>query len=1038
MMVSNRTSSYFFAILAAASLVLAAGNASSDTDIELFSGTGKLPPNVMILLDSSGSMQDPPCGGCDSKIDIAQEALTDLIESINPLDATTPATDDHVENVRFGLFTYRYRGGHLKYEIKTGNTASVITEIDNETAAGGVGTPISGALLDVARYFNAHHTPWTNMEDWGDADGNGGVSWDNEDSSDITFDIFQEECRDSHLIFLTDGLATRDVINIDGFLLDIGDSDGDGGANEWGRNSDSTHTEAFDIANNIEKRACENSNNDCMQWGDDVAHAMYTTDFNPNVDDVQNVVTHVVGFAVDHPSLERIAEASSGEGLYRTAGSAAQLTTRLTELFAATMDPVATYSAAAVPSSRTEAGSIFVNAFFEPVKDEAPWSGHLELWGLSATGTIMASDNTNAIDASGAFIDGKTPHWDAAAAIKTNATRKIYTNITASGVTNRRELNDDTNVTHVELGVAAGDREDLVLWTYGKDSYNGNDSTYRDIVLADIFHSTPVVVAAPTKLLLKEARDNSYVAFYNAYDDRDRVVYVGANDGMLHAFDAGSWVAPVGTTPGYYTNGSGQEVFGYVPEEMLPQLKNFRGNTSHGIYGVDGSPSVADVWLPTEASTADFLTDASRESSEWATVLMVGSRKGGRGYLGLDVTAANNTPSMLWEFTDAKLGETWSKPVITRVKVDSASISGDKCGASNGEDGCTERWVAIFGGGYEAQADPNSNTWTDFGAAGFDARSRSLYMVDLATGKVLATLSHDSTSTSLSKMKYAFPSAPGVLDLDFDGFADVVYIGDLGGQMWKWDISAIGVDGNADNVIDNWKGTVFFSRPKVTISSVDYYFPMYAPPTASYVSGRLFLVFGTGDRNDLLELGDTANAGDNNRLYVVRDDSPTGWYTPPAGINPEVYPAAANESSLADITAVAYTTDPTKIGYYIVGEEGEKWMSDARIFAGYVVMSSYQAVAPAGSCQSSSGVSYAYAFRIKNGAGYWDPSASSVVDQRRVSLGDGLAATPEHSMGQDPDDDKIFVKTSKGLIKTLDPPPRKDSGAGVIYWRQNF
>jgi type IV pilus assembly protein PilY1 len=1042
MMISNRFGGLSVAILAWMFVVSGSAHATSDTDIALFSGAGKLAPNIMIVLDSSASMRAETCGGCDSKIDVAADALTNLIEGINPLDTSTADPTDRIENARFGLMTYRYRGGQLEYEIKPGNTDAVVAAIDAETAPDYF-TTISTTMIDAARYFGEHHDIWPNLPAWGDYDSSSSTS-DDEEPGDITYDPFQNACRDTHLVLMTDGLATNDQVNVDGFLADIGDADGDGGVGEWGRFNTSDYTESSDIANGIEKRACENVDgngiyHDCMQWGDDVAYKMYRTDFNPDVDETQNVITHVVGFAIDHPSLERIAAASGSEGIYKTASNAAQLETTLTEIFADAMDAVATYSAAAVPSSRTSTGSIFVNAFFEPVRNTAPWEGHLEMWGLASNGTILAGDTTAAVDSDGAFIDGKTPHWDAAAAIKTNATRKIYTNITVSGVTTQRELSDDTNVTNVELGVAVADREDLVLWTYGKDSYNGNDTTYRDIVLADIFHSTPAVVGAPTRLLLKDTRDNSYVAYYAAHYDRDRLIYVGANDGMLHAFDAGVWVDPVGTTPGYYTTGDGQEVFGYVPEHMLMTLRDFPSNTEHSVWGVDGSPTVADVWLPTEPSTADFLTDASRESSEWETVLIVGDRKGGQGYLALEITDADNAPNFMWEFMDAGLGETWSKPVITRVKVQSGTISGDKCGANNGENGCTERWVAIFGGGYEAQADPNNAVaWKDYGDAGFDARARSVYMVDIATGNVLAELSHDNADTSLSRMKYAFPSPPGVLDLDFDGFADVVYIGDAGGQMWKWDISAIGVDSGIDNIVDNWRGTVFFDRPPVTISSVDYYFPMYAPPTAVYVGGRLFLVFGTGNRSDLLELGDDTDPADNNRLYVIRDDDPTDWYTPPIGLDPEIYPTARTESSLEDITSIAYRTDPTKIGYYIVGEEGEKWVSDARIFAGYVVMSSYQGTPPATTCGSSSGRSYLYAFRVKSGAGYWDPSASAIVDQRRIELGDGLAAAPDHSMGQDPDDDKIFVKTSKGLIKTLEAPPRTDSGASVIYWRQNF
>lgn len=172
-------------------------------------------------------------------------------------------------------------------------------------------------------------------------------------------------------------------------------------------------------------------------------------------------------------------------------------------------------------------------------------------------------------------------------------------------------------------------------------------------------------------------------------------------------------------------------------------------------------------------------------------------------------------PKFLWEFTDATLGQAWSEPIITRVRVDEGT-AGDVCGNNDGDGNCRERWVAIFGGGYDTAADPNH---ADFAAStgdvGWTLRSKAIFMVDLATGTVLDKVAYDSVTNP--NMIYALPSRPAVLDTDFDGFADVVYIGDLGGQMWKWDISAMGDDSvGSDGIIDNWDHGIFFSTPAVS------------------------------------------------------------------------------------------------------------------------------------------------------------------------------------------------------------------------------
>ncbi len=151
-------------------------------------------------------------------------------------------------------------------------------------------------------------------------------------------------------------------------------------------------------------------------------------------------------------------------------------------------------------------------------------------------------------------------------------------------------------------------------------------------------------------------------------------------------------------------------------------------------------------------------------------------------------------------------------------------------------------------------------------------------MVDLATGDSLDKVAYDAGSNP--KMIYALPSKPAVLDLDFDGFADVVYIGDLGGQMWKWDISAKGQDtSGSDGIIDNWDSGIFFVSGSASDGTSTRYRSFFTPPAASFSRNTLLLSFASGEREQVDYEGE-AGYDENNRVYVVKDDYPTYEYPP--------------------------------------------------------------------------------------------------------------------------------------------------------------
>ncbi len=198
---------------------------------------------------------------------------------------------------------------------------------------------------------------------------------------------------------------------------------------------------------------------------------------------------------------------------------------------------------------------------------------------------------------------------------------------------------------------AAAPGEPLVNFLRGDRSHEGTDlqtSRYfrqRPYLLGDIVNSEAVYV----RRAMFNYADAGYATFKTSVANRRPVVYVGANDGMLHAFDAEN----------------GNELWAYVPTMVMPNLykladKNYE--TRHQFY-VDATPVAGDAYI----------------GGQWRTLLVGGLGAGGRGYYALDITDPDN-PRALWEFTHANLGLSFGRAEITKL--------------GNGT------WVVIVGSGY--------------------------------------------------------------------------------------------------------------------------------------------------------------------------------------------------------------------------------------------------------------------------------------------------------------------------------------------------
>jgi type IV pilus assembly protein PilY1 len=223
--------------------------------------------------------------------------------------------------------------------------------------------------------------------------------------------------------------------------------------------------------------------------------------------------------------------------------------------------------------------------------------------------------------------------------------------------------------------------------------------------LGDSVYSTPVVVGAPRERYDILYGDSTYTPFYSQYKNRRQVAYLGANDGMMHAFNVGFYhegddpAGPPGKTErGWFDNvptvdgrgvNIGDELWGFIPQELLPHLRWLADPAYTHVYYVDLKPKVTDVRI--------FPNDADHPGG-WGTILIGGFRMGGScgncttqgtpmtfagnfdnvagvdaartflsAYFVLDVTNPDKVPTLLWSYSDQNLGFAMSYPAVARV-----------------------------------------------------------------------------------------------------------------------------------------------------------------------------------------------------------------------------------------------------------------------------------------------------------------------------------------------------------------------------------
>jgi type IV pilus assembly protein PilY1 len=381
----------------------------------------------------------------------------------------------------------------------------------------------------------------------------------------------------------------------------------------------------------------------------------------------------------------------------------------------------------------------------------------------------------------------------------------------------------------------------LVGWVRGyKDP---STSTKKEWLLGQVDHSVPAVETPPgmpawyygTSVTTDERK--SFDDYVIAKWERPTVVYVGSLDGMLHAFDAGSFrwgyvdgssvfkwsnnpaTASITETRGYFKwlgvtsatadYGTGSELWAFIPANLISRLKNNLLSAEDQAY-VDASPAISDLYI----------------NNAWKTVLLSAEGSGGDTGFCLDVTDPHN-PTFMWEFADPDLFRSRSSPAV--AVVGRINISG------------TSKWVAFFVSGktYDNTLYP------------------SVYMIDIADGSVLQRIFLDADPNLDEHGKGGVPSGqPAVVDSDGNGFIDRIYIGTDKGYLYKVTIPDNPSGSSSYGITSCVINSDFTDSYGNSVASSQQYHPIYASPavvventysTDGSINYKIKILFGTGD-----------------------------------------------------------------------------------------------------------------------------------------------------------------------------------------------
>lgn len=522
-------------------------------------------------------------------------------------------------------------------------------------------------------------------------------------------------------------------------------------------------------------------------YGDEVANTLadiamyfYDADASPTLAGKQNVHTHALSFGVygnidGFPQTEAEAQwptdfdrmigtsagqevfpdslddvvhaAFNGRGSFMTATDAESLRSEMEAL----MNYISSTSKGTATAISFDNQSMAASTtMYRTLYQMEDWSGKLNAYNFDAATNTVGSEK-----------------WEASARldlINENNPRKVVTFNGAKGVVFKSPVAIAApNINNGEMSAeqiadlladrpitAAEDEylQDIIEYIrMDGDGYTTNPQFRIRSSLGDIVHSSPVYVGAPDGFYPDDFESKKYSEFATAKKSRKHIVYVGANDGMLHAFDANT----------------GDEVFAYIPKGV------FSSQNRAGLHWLADPYYYHIPYVDETATAADVFVN-----NAWRTYLLGGLGRGGKSVYVLDVTnpASKTTEQavaddvVVTEFTDSYLGYTYGAPKVAKL-----------------EDG---EWVAIFGNGYNNDTDGKAYLYILYLDGSGPGGVNHLKVGPLGGSGVGSVVNNSCLDPSSDCNGL---SAPTLVDLDANGKLDRVYAGDLHGNVWAFDFT---------------------------------------------------------------------------------------------------------------------------------------------------------------------------------------------------------------------------------------------------------
>ena len=498
---------------------------------------------------------------------------------------------------------------------------------------------------------------------------------------------------------------------------------------------------------------------------------------------------------------------------------------------------------------------------FRP-EDTLFWPGNLKLYTLGLNGgklELQDSVASTAEDSNTGFIDdGAISYWTAKSSYwtfttKTDGTydesdkpdgqevergghaqqvrdstwsnRNILTCTTCNSGSSLIDFNA-TNVTQSDTGASTiQDHQDYINWVRGKDVLDDNQNKVVDETRAwaigDVVHSEPAVI--------------NYGNSTNGSDPSGVYVFFGANDGLLHAVEGGTDAS------------DGDEVWAFAAKEHFGTYKEFFNgvspNASYEDYAnlafpgtvtnLDDKPYFFDGTI---GSYVVYSTNSKGEAVVDTAWLFVTPRRGGRFMYAFDVTDPEK-PELLWHRDNSstgwgELGQAWSRPTITKMKLF----------AKKGDTTASEIPVLLMGWGYDPEVDDPLTQLPLLANEG-----RGVAVINAETGDVIwqagASVSGGEFRKTVSDMTYPIPAGLAVVDRNSDGFADRIYVGDTGAQLWRADIK--------DEDPSNWTVNKLLEARAIPLTDKQKF--LHTPEVAISDDGTYdAIMLGTGDRESPL------------------------------------------------------------------------------------------------------------------------------------------------------------------------------------------